>query len=229
MTEQLPTNESLPVEGWYPDPHTPETLLRWWDGRSWTEHVHELGATARGATPPRTVGSLHAPAAASEGDGGQTATPVGTTNAPKAIILAAAILIVVGAIGAGLLSFGATVSDQRTTLDRLQPGHQMTYRVTRNGEWAVAFDAPAGRLIVDVRGHDGFDPMATLYTDAGQQVAFNDDRGTEGTQLLGGHHLDALIDVPVPAGRYQLVVEGWNGQAGNGHIQFVVVGSQTAR
>lgn len=37
-----------PPEGWYQDPQG--TGLRWWDGRSWTEHTHEA-APPEGTTP----------------------------------------------------------------------------------------------------------------------------------------------------------------------------------
>jgi len=38
MNDQTP----LPAPGWYADPASPETTLRYWDGADWTEHVHPL-------------------------------------------------------------------------------------------------------------------------------------------------------------------------------------------
>jgi uncharacterized tellurite resistance protein B-like protein len=42
----------IPPANWYPDPWT-AGLLRWWDGRSWTHHVH----------PPATASQVQAPVA----------------------------------------------------------------------------------------------------------------------------------------------------------------------
>lgn len=226
------TNEQ-PAAGWYPDPHEPHGALRWWDGTAWTEDVHLLGATARGAitgvatsasnqaqapTGHRTA-SDHVAAAASAG------SP--TAKVPKVVLWVTAVILLMAVLGAGLLSFGAAVSEQQTSIGTLEAGHVMTFRVTRNGSWHVEFDAPAGRLVVDVRGQDGFDPTAGLVDVAtGQQMAFHDDRGAEGVIDFSGGQLDALIDVELHAGRYRLVVEGWSGQAGNGQVQFPVVGSR---
>jgi hypothetical protein len=42
MNDQTP----LPASGWYADPASPETTLRYWDGAIWTEHVHPLQSQA---------------------------------------------------------------------------------------------------------------------------------------------------------------------------------------
>lgn len=44
-------NSAAP-SNWYPDPHNP-SVLRWWDGQSWTEHVQPLSPQA---TPASSVG-----------------------------------------------------------------------------------------------------------------------------------------------------------------------------
>jgi hypothetical protein len=36
--------------GWYPDPHNP-TTQRYWDGTTWTAHVHDRAAAASGGGP----------------------------------------------------------------------------------------------------------------------------------------------------------------------------------
>lgn len=38
-----PPPQSVPA-GWYPDPHGEQTLLRWFDGSSWTDHTHRTDA-----------------------------------------------------------------------------------------------------------------------------------------------------------------------------------------
>ncbi len=40
-----PRPTSVPA-GWYPDPHGAQSLLRWFDGTTWTDHTH------RTDTPP---------------------------------------------------------------------------------------------------------------------------------------------------------------------------------
>lgn len=35
-----------PIDGWYPDPSSPDTHLRYWRDGRWTEHVHPLGSPA---------------------------------------------------------------------------------------------------------------------------------------------------------------------------------------
>jgi len=43
---------TAPPPNWYPDP-SDSAYLRWWDGSKWTEHRHELAATAPTAAPPQ--------------------------------------------------------------------------------------------------------------------------------------------------------------------------------
>jgi hypothetical protein len=43
------------VAGWYPDPNSPTTSQRYWDGAAWTDHTASL------TTPPEPVGSYGAP------------------------------------------------------------------------------------------------------------------------------------------------------------------------
>ncbi len=37
--------------GWHPDPYSPSTHLRWWDGHIWTEHIHPLHGVIQGPPP----------------------------------------------------------------------------------------------------------------------------------------------------------------------------------
>jgi hypothetical protein len=47
-----PEPSSLPPPGWHPDP-SGRHWWRWWDGRSWTEHVADGGAPYVDPLPPR--------------------------------------------------------------------------------------------------------------------------------------------------------------------------------
>jgi hypothetical protein len=233
----------MPEPGWYPDPHDPHASLRWWDGQNWTEHLHHSDAssdddTHRGGDDLQ-LGNLPSSDAPWDLTGMLAASsPRGDVNAPQrpstaslrphtsSIVSWMLVAVIVAiAVAAGLIALGATLSEGRATIDNLSPGHQQTYRVTRNGAWEVEFFAPEGRLVIDVRGHADFDPMAGLVAiDSNQEIYFNDDRGDDGASRFGGHPLDALIEVNIDAGHYRLVVSGWNGQAGDGRVIFVDVG-----
>lgn len=44
MTSDVPApdGQSLPPQGWYADPAGSPNTQRWWDGRSWTEHLRQV-------------------------------------------------------------------------------------------------------------------------------------------------------------------------------------------
>lgn len=232
----------MPEPGWYPDPHNPHASLRWWDGQTWTEHLHDsdeasdhdthrggdprLGDTPSSDAPWDLTGMLAASSPRDDADAPQR--PSGANLRPRTSRIVSWTLVaglIAVAVAAGLISLGATLSEDRVTIDDLAPGYQQTYRVTRNGTWEVAFFAPEGRLAIDVRGHADFDPIASLIAiDSDREISSNNDRGVDGVSRFGGHHLDALVDVRIDAGRYRLMVSGWNGQAGGGHVIFVDVG-----
>ncbi len=57
MSDQTATT-SQPAQGWYTDPHD-AARLRWWDGSTWTDHVHDAkgnGAAASSSEPAATTG-----------------------------------------------------------------------------------------------------------------------------------------------------------------------------
>ncbi len=68
MSEQA--SAGSPAQGWYTDPHDP-SRLRWWDGATWTEHVH----------PPADQAAA-APAAGAEAAGGGDAARSGCGGGP---------------------------------------------------------------------------------------------------------------------------------------------------
>lgn len=94
MNDQTP----LPAPGWYADPAAPATALRYWDGATWTEHVHPLEATdsapadagrdaaAAPADPDRAAAAAPADASpgAADADQGAPAPAAPDTGVPSA-------------------------------------------------------------------------------------------------------------------------------------------------
>lgn len=196
--------------GWYDDPLGAQDL-RWWDGSQWTGHVRD---DPTGTPPPQPV-APPPPAARPSGGGGRRLLPIVS-------LLVVGWLVVVG--------FGAedrpasppppaAPSEQAPAgpasvdadLGAVQAGSTTPFTVDREGVWVAEFEVPAGRLVVDVRGISGFDPIATLLDVDGRELAFNDDRSTEQLETFGGGVLDSLIDVRLDAGRYRVQVEEWGG------------------
>lgn len=64
VSEQT-TTTNQPAQGWYTDPHDAERL-RWWDGNTWTDHVH----SANGNDSPASGNGNGATAAAAERSSG---------------------------------------------------------------------------------------------------------------------------------------------------------------
>jgi hypothetical protein len=73
VSEQATTNQ--PAQGWYADPND-AGQLRWWDGSTWTDHVHPAGgndaapqssAAATAAEPRPGVVANSAPKAKASG------------------------------------------------------------------------------------------------------------------------------------------------------------------
>ncbi len=69
MNDQTP----LPAPGWYADPASPETTLRYWDGADWTEHVHPLEPQAPDAAAGPTAGTAQEPSIAAESSAAEQA------------------------------------------------------------------------------------------------------------------------------------------------------------
>jgi uncharacterized RDD family membrane protein YckC len=55
--------------GWYPDPSSPQSHLRYWDGRAWTEHVHAQQPQYAGPQQPYYAAQQPHPADPTTPDG----------------------------------------------------------------------------------------------------------------------------------------------------------------
>ena len=109
-------------------------------------------------------------------------------------------------------------------LGAVSAGTVTPFTVTADGIWVAEFEVPTGRLVIDVRGTSGFDPVTTLQDLEGRDLAFNDDRSTEDLDTFGGNRFDSLIDVRVEAGRYRVLVEEWSGNPGDAVLLLPIVG-----
>ncbi len=236
----------MPTAGWYDDPQGGGGK-RWWDGQRWTEHIvpppppGAPGAVAAtGGTPSLTT------------SGGSTGG--GRTVLIVVLVVAVLLLVVFGGIVAvfGLRSgldelFGAARSGGGVSVEQsseapitgeapapdaddrvagaVSAGHQRAFEVPSGASWVLEFEAPGGRVVIDVRGQGEFNPVARLEdVRSGRVLARNDDRDPDQQARHGGDTLDPLIDVEVAAGRYRLVVDGFAGQGGPGVVAFPVVG-----
>lgn len=230
----------MPEPGWYDDP-TGESAQRWWDGERWTEHVSAPSTpqAPQAPTPPAptpaapvppapapppgpsgsaTMAGSLPPAAPSFPSAAPAASSGGGSKAPLLIIGAIVVVLAIAGVVAVLLAGGGSSA---TGIDA---GHRVNLSVESDGSWEYEFEAPAGTLVIDVRGDGGFDPVAYLQDESGRELAMNDDRSVEHLEEYGGDWLDSLIEIDVSEGRYRLIVEEWSGQAGTGQALFPVVG-----
>ena len=192
----------MAVPGWYDDPQGGGGQ-RWWDGERWSEHT----------TPPPTAVPPPPPGAGPAGARGGSGKLIGS-------ILA---LVLVAAIG-GVVAFVLMGDDPPGTGASIAAGDQRAFEVPENGEWELVIEVPAGLLVIDARGEDGFDPVAQLQDAGGQQIDRNDDRSSDQLDRYGGEVFDSLIEREVPAGTYRVVITGFAGQGGSGQVGFPIVG-----
>jgi len=235
--------------GWYDDPVGAQDL-RWWDGSRWTGHVRDdptgtppqVAARPPQASPPPPQASppppqvaalppqaSPPPAAAGASRGG------GRRLLPILSLLVIGWLVVVGfgaddgpnsdpAPGVPAEPEPGDPAPADTELGEVSADRVTPFVVARDGVWVAELEVPTGRLVLDVRGTAGFDPVTTLQDAEGRDLAFNDDRSTEELETFGGGVLDSLIDVRVEAGRYRVLVEEWNGNPGDGVLLLPIVG-----
>jgi hypothetical protein len=228
----------MPEAGWYDDPQGGGGR-RWWDGERWSEHTTPPPGSmpAASASPPPPPG---APAAAGNtqaraqgatwqatsipaaGTGASAPASKGGAGKIVAVILAIVVVVGIGIAAAVLLSSGS--DDPEVVATDVIAGDERTFSVPANGSWEMEMDLPAGLVVIDVRGLDGFDPVLELYDSAGNQVARNDDRSSDQEDRYGGGFFDSLVEVEVPAGRYRIVVDGFAGEGGEATIVLPVTG-----
>ncbi|MFC8681923.1 DUF2510 domain-containing protein [Microbacterium ureisolvens] len=117
------TTSPLPPAGWYPDPHG-VAEQRWWDGQSWTEHVHPAPQPTMPAEPTATVAPLL------EGDGATAPREDDTTARYPA-------------------SWSAKKQVKKATeaAEFLFPGEQVIYQGSANGTKPLTTDI----VVTDVR------------------------------------------------------------------------------
>ncbi|MFP4149212.1 MAG: DVUA0089 family protein [Nitriliruptoraceae bacterium] len=234
----------MPEAGWYDDPQGGGGK-RWWDGERWSEHttpppesVPPVGTTpppppgaATTGTPPAT-----APGAAAQGgwvarpDAGawqagssaaSTGSSTGSAGRIVAVIVGLVVLVGLGVLAALLVT--GTDEPEVVAADGF-PIEVRTVEVPANGTFDLEVDLPAGMVVIDVRGLDGFDPMVELYDDRGNQIARNDDRSGDQTARFGGGFFDAMIETEVPAGRYRVTILGYADEGGTATVEFPVLG-----
>lgn len=109
---------SSPTPNWYPDP-SGQPLLRWWDGRQWTEHVQPPAAPAPAAGPAHSAPS--APARAPEQRRrSRKGLVIGLTAGALALVLIAVVAVaavrLLGSLGATSLPTDARPVDGRDYL-----------------------------------------------------------------------------------------------------------------
>jgi hypothetical protein len=240
--------------GWYADPHGGGGQ-RWWDGARWSEHTipPPPAPSPPGVIPPPPSGAPPAGTAPAgptfvpaPGDPAPAIRPaaavpsLATASRPGAdagagsggrppklllVLLALVFVVAIGAVVAFLLGDDAEEAVDPSGVGRITAGEERPFTVPDDGEWELVIEVPAGQLVIDARGIDEFDPVATLFDAAGRELASNDDRSSGQQDRYGGGTFDALIEQEIPtAGSYRVVITGFAGQGGSGQVSFPVVG-----
>lgn len=186
-------------------------------------------------TTPSSAGGWSSPNAPATGHGtgtgqpwtgqagtGQPWTPPTSTStggSRTGLIVAVVALAVVALVGvlAAVVVTAVPGSGPEVTVSgtRLGIGDTTEGRAETDGRWSgtVVLEEDAD-VAVDVRGLDGFDPTVRVVGPGGEEVASNDDRGSDLREEYGGGHLDPLVEVSLPAGEHTVEVAGWAGAPG---------------
>lgn len=219
----------MPEPGWYDDP-LGEAAQRWWDGTAWTEQTSDAPTIiANLPQSPAVEPGMPAQPGVGAGVGAGFEPAVGAIRPPLDqpapapsgrrtwLFVALAVLgvVVIGVVLVVVLPLGGSV----------RAGTEVTFEVPPNGFWEYEFTAPQGRLVIDVRGDRGFDPVAFLEdAETGRLLLENDDRTSDQLSEFGGGRFDSLLDSWVPAGTYRLIVEEYAGEGGSGTVSFPIAG-----
>lgn len=202
------------------------------------------GAPPAGTAPAAPAGPTFVPApgdpgpavrpAASTPSGAAPSRPVvsgggGRSSKLLLVLLALVFVVAIGAVVALLLT-GDDADEIGDAVDTppggaITAGEERSFTVPDGGEWELVVEVPSGLLVIDARGDDGFDPVATLFDADGQELASNDDRSSQQQDRYGGGTFDSLIEQEIPAaGSYRIVITGFAGQGGSGQVSLPIVG-----
>lgn len=97
--------ETLPPPGWFRD-RTDQERLRYWDGRSWTQHTARRERPQGGAQPEPVHHPLNADKVGAELLAGERAVAKATLS-PQAALLPAVVAVVVGFLLGGLVALAS--------------------------------------------------------------------------------------------------------------------------
>lgn len=170
------------------------------------------------ATPPGAAAPAR-PSTSGGGAGGRSS---------KVLLVVLGLVFVVGIVAVVALLLAGDDADQPEDpppAGAITAGEERSFTVADDGQWELEIEVPAGLLVIDVRGEDGFDPVATLVTADGRELARNDDRSPQQQDRYGGGMFDSLIEQEIPTpGSYRVVITGFAARSGSGQVSFPVVG-----
>lgn len=193
-----------PVAGWYPDPSSPSSGLRYWDGGAWTEHV----APAWAVQAPTHAGPRAGSHTGSGGGRSSVGVVVGIVLGALGVIAAAAFVAVrlVGGDPGSDDPAGGAASGRV-----LEVGRQVEASVPEDGAWSgrLRVDGPTA-VVLDARAAGGADLVLEVRSPDGTAHQ-NDDRWL--TQEGAGDTLDPALAVVLEPGEHEVVLTEYSGRA----------------